>query len=110
MLANDVFRVSENAIRPKIQSWQNAGAVARIGDVPNPGNRPLYLYGTADLRLAVSSLPNIGVEDVFGNYLLLCPKCDRLNISDRNEFSCECGSTVSLDQAKSLYQVCTRKL
>jgi hypothetical protein len=107
MLANDVFRVTENAIRPKIQAWQNAGAVARIGEVPNPGNRPLYLYGIADLRLSVSALRNIGIDEIFGNFLLICPRCDALNICDRDGFTCACGSAITLGQAKSIYKVCS---
>ncbi len=108
LLANDVFRVSENAIRPKIQSWQDSGAVTKVGEVPNPGNRPLYLYGLTDIRLCVAALSNTPVDEVFGNFLLECPACKRINISDQNEFDCSCGATVKLDQARSILEICSR--
>ncbi|MEO9629022.1 MAG: hypothetical protein ABJG14_01120 [Sulfitobacter sp.] len=108
-LANDVFRVSENAIRPKIQSWQDSGAVKRVGDVPNPGNRPLYLYGLSELRLCVAALSNVAIEEIFGNFLLECPACNIINISDQNEFNCSCGSSVKLSQARSVLEICSAK-
>lgn len=107
-LANNVFRVSENAIRPRIQGWQDAGAVKRVGEVPNPGNRPLYLYGLSDIRLCVAALTNTPVDEIFGNFLLECPACHTINISDRNEFSCGCGNSVRLDHAKSILEICAK--
>jgi hypothetical protein len=107
MLANDVFRVSENAIRPKIQSWQDSGAVKKVGEMPNPGNRPLYLYGLVDIRLCVAALSNTPVDEIFGNFLLECPACKNINISDQDHFSCGCGASVKLDQAKSILEICS---
>lgn len=107
ILANDVFRVSENAIRPKIQSWQDSGAVKKIGEVPNPGNRPLYLYGLADIRLCVATMPNTPVDEIFGNFLLECPVCKVTNISDQGKFTCSCGTSVTLSQAKSILEICS---
>lgn len=109
MLANDIFRKSENAIRPKIQSWQSSGAVDRIGDVPNPGNRPLYLYGLTDIRLCVAALANTSTADIFGNYLIECFACKRINITDQDQFDCSCGSHNKLSGSKSIYELCQLK-
>lgn len=108
LCANDVFRVSENAIRPKIQSWQESGAVMKVGDVPNLGNRPLYLYGLTDIRLCVAALPNMPIDEIFANFLLECPECKEINISDQVKFTCSCGSAVELGKCRSILEVCSR--
>ncbi len=108
-LANDVLRVTVQAARAKIQNWMNTGAMKKIGEIPNPPNRPLHLYGIVDLRLAVAVLTALDVGLILANYALVCPYCGALCISDQGDTICpECSSTFALSNAKSLVQYCTR--
>ncbi len=66
-LANDIFRISTQAARSKVQKWTNTGLVGQIGDLPNRGNRPMYLYGAADPRLAIAMLPGEPVDEICAN-------------------------------------------
>ncbi len=104
-IANDIFRVSQQAARAKTQKWLNVGSVSKIGEIPNPGNRPLHLYGLLDPRLAIALRPQQETELVFGNYILVCPSCGKLCISDREEITChECFENFKLSSAKSILQ------
>lgn len=107
-LASDVFRVSQQAVRSKIQKWMNAGAVSKVGEIPNPGNRPLHLYALSDLRLAIALRPSNETEMILGNYVLICTSCDELCVSDKQTISCEaCSQEFDLSTAKSVLETCT---
>jgi len=107
-LANDIYRVTTQAARARVQGWMRTGLVARIGELPNPGNRPMYLYGPVDLRLALAMLPNSEPDEVLANYALICPACSAVAISDAREISCmKCSHRFSLGDAKSLVELCT---
>jgi len=107
-IANDVFRVSQQAARAKVQKWMNVGSVAKIGELPNPGNRPLYLYGLLDPRLAVALRPEQETELVLGNYVLACPSCGKLCVSDREQITCDsCFDNFGLAGARSLLEICS---
>jgi hypothetical protein len=107
-LANDIYRVTTQATRARVQNWRNTGMIDQIGDVPNPGNRPLYLFGPVDLRLAVAMLSNSHPEEVLGNFALLCPACGRTAISDQVEITClGCSHRFALGEAQSLVEACT---
>ncbi|GAC1611037.1 MAG: hypothetical protein NVS3B3_21250 [Aquirhabdus sp.] len=109
-LASEVMRATEQAARAKIQNWLNTGAVQKIGEIPNPPNRPLYLYGITDLRLAIAVLTKFEVGLVLANYALLCPECSALCISDEKSTICiGCSATFNLDKAQSLIELCTKK-
>lgn len=109
-LANDIYRVTTQAARARVQGWARTGLVAQIGDVPNPGNRPMYLYGPVDLRLAIGMLPNTAPDEVLANYVLLCPECEHVAITDAlSEISCmNCSHRFGLGDARSLIQACDR--
>lgn len=87
-LANDVFRISTQAARSKIQKWMSAGAVKKIGELPNRGNRPLHLFGVVDLRLAIAMLQNQDIDLVLGNLAVECPACNNICISERTDLTC----------------------
>ncbi len=105
-LASDVFRVSQQAVRSKVQKWQSSGAVLKIGDVPNPGNRPQYLYGIVDPRLALAILADVSIEEAVENFLLICPHCESLRIAADGEITCpDCQGNFDASQATTLSSV-----
>src|SRR5439155_20240795 len=57
-LANDVFRIVDNSARRKVQLWTDRGVIKKVDEVPNPPNRPSYLFGVVDPRVALAILPN----------------------------------------------------
>ena len=107
-LANDVFRVSQQAARSKVQKWQDSGAVVRIGDVPNPGNRPLYLFGIVDPRLALAVLGDSTLEDAVDDFLITCPHCRNLRIRwTAQDITCpDCQGSFKAADAKALAAEC----
>jgi hypothetical protein len=85
----------------------NTGLVAQIGEVPNPPNRPMYLYGPVDLRLALAMIPNIAPEEILANYALICPGCEAVAITDEAEITCTvCSHRFKLADAQSLIEAC----
>lgn len=75
-LANDVFRISTNAVSRKIQIWTDQGAVVRSGEVPTPGSRPQNLYSLADPRLTISAKNQYPVESILDNSIFCCASCN----------------------------------
>jgi hypothetical protein len=107
-LASDVFRVTTQAARSKVQKWEQTGLISQIGELPNPGNRPMNLYGAVDMRLAIAMLRTASPEEVVGNYILSCPECERLAISDRDAIGCpHCNHEFTLREASSLLELCS---
>ena len=107
-IASDVFRVTTQAARSKVQKWDQTGLIAQIGELPNPGNRPMHLYGAIDPRLAIAMLRTASPEEVLGNYVLVCPECKGLVISDRNTIVCRhCNHEFELGDAQSLLELCS---
>ncbi|UQU65185.1 hypothetical protein COUCH_02210 [Couchioplanes caeruleus] len=106
-LASDVFNVSENAARSKVQKWQDAGLVHKVDERPNRVNRPLHVYSVRDPRVAIACCEGFDLELVLDNYLYICSNCDGLIISSDNKFRCpECDHMQSIDSCKSLWSVC----
>jgi hypothetical protein len=105
LVGSDVFRISTEGARQKIQAWARTGVVAKIDELPNQRDRPTHLYGIVDPRVAVAALPAMDVQLVISNYLLVCPSCDALVINDRSEITCPaCQARFALRDAKSLYE------
>ncbi|WGU39640.1 MULTISPECIES: P-loop ATPase, Sll1717 family [unclassified Phenylobacterium] len=108
-LASSVFRVSQQAARAKVQKWLASGAVVKIGDVPNPGNRPQYLYGIVDPRLAVAVLSEASIEEAVEDFLKICPHCQSLRIAVEGDITCpDCQGNFKSDGATTLADVITR--
>ena len=102
-LANDIFRISTQAARSKVQKWMNTGLVAQVGEAPNPGNRPLNLYGVADPRLAIAMLPGQRVDQILEEYAFECPSCQAVQLTAEVEQSCtECGARFVTGETPSL--------
>jgi Zn finger protein HypA/HybF involved in hydrogenase expression len=107
-LANDVFRISTQAARNKVQNWMNSAAVTKIGELPNKGNRPLHLFGAIDLRLAVAMLPAQEIQMILANFAIECPSCGTTCITDQTRITCHsCDMEFQLGDAQSLMQSCS---
>jgi hypothetical protein len=107
-LASDVFRITTQAARSKVQKWEQTGLIAQIGELPNPGSRPMHLYGALDIRLVIAILRHASPEEVIGNYVLFCPHCQQLAISDRDSIVCRhCNHEFTLREARSLLELCS---
>jgi hypothetical protein len=107
-LASDVFRVTTQAARSRVQKWEQTGLISQIGELPNPGSRPMHLYGAVDPRLAIAMLKTASPEEIVGNYILFCPQCKRLVISDREQIVCpQCNHEFGLGEAPSLLELCS---
>jgi hypothetical protein len=109
-LANDIFRITHEGARRKIQLLTDTGVVARVGDVPNPRNRPTYLFGVVDARVLVAMMPTTDVPLVLGNYILSCPHCRTLAVTDRDPIDCSvCSKTFRLAEARSLLELVSQQ-
>lgn len=108
-LGSEVFRISENAVRRKLQLWTGSGVVAKVDEIPNDGNRPLHLYGVVDPRVCLAMLQSEEPGIVLGNYMFVCRACQSVCISDRADFRCHvCDATHHLADATTLLDACRR--
>jgi uncharacterized C2H2 Zn-finger protein len=65
----------------------------------------MHLYGAVDVRLAIAMLRTSSPEEIIGTYILYCPQCDELVISDRKQVVCRhCNHQFGLGEAKSLLE------
>lgn len=107
-LASNVFHIKDQAARRKIQLWGNAGVVGKIGEIPNPPNRPLHLFGVTDIRVALAIMSQEGVDLALGNIVLTCPSCGTMCVTDRAEIYClNCNSETPIGQGESLLARCS---
>jgi len=103
-LSGDVFRVSTQAARSKVQKWQAAGAVDKIAEIPNPNGRPTYLYGVADPRLSIA-IRGRDVRLALNEDLEVCLACNGLVVAAEHELVCpHCGETIADASSKSLLE------
>jgi hypothetical protein len=87
----DVFRISQGAGTQKVQSWQDAGAVIKIGNRQEKrGNRPSNVY-------AVTS--PIVLKHIFS-------ELNALDFTEKKMRRCECGQLVLRDWDSSRNQSC----
>jgi hypothetical protein len=109
-LANTVFRINETNTRRKIQLWTDTGVIAKVGEKANPPNRPSYVYGVVDPRVAVAIRPATDVDVILATQHLICPQCDSLCVSDDPEINCpKCSYAFTVRKAKSLLEAITLK-
>lgn len=106
-LANDIFHISTQAARNKVQNWTNTGIVSKIGELPNPGNRPLHLYGIVDLRVAITAATATDVRLALDNYAVECPACVHLVVTGESSVGCpNCGNQFQFTSGRSLLDIC----
>jgi len=106
-LANDIFRISHQAARNKIQNYMAVGAIFKSGEYENPGNRPLHQYSLADPRLAIVVMSSYSLEEVLSAVCFICRRCHQLLIREGPEVSChECALDFAADDADTLLTYC----
>jgi hypothetical protein len=87
----DVFRISQGSGTQKVQSWQDSGAVIKIGNrQEKKGNRPSNVY-------AITS--PIVLKHIFSDM-------NALDFSEKKMRLCECGQLVLRDWDSSKNQSC----
>jgi hypothetical protein len=87
----DVFRISQGAGTQKVQSWQDSGAVIKIGSRQEKrGSRPRNVY-------AISS--PVVLKHIFSD-------TNALDFSEKKMRRCECGQLVLRDWDRSRNQSC----
>lgn len=99
-LANDIFRMTTQAMGRKIQTWIDAGAVIKSGELPNPGNRPQNLYSLSEPKLSIALKRQRPLADLMQTGMLICSNCDTLNLVDSGGVCAKCQT--DLESAGSL--------
>ncbi|WEO76414.1 hypothetical protein BJQ94_13705 [Cryobacterium sp. SO2] len=101
-----VFKISPTGVTNKVNAWIPTGAVRPLGTRPNPGAKPLNLYGFADLRIVIaSSSDRIGL--VLSTKAVECADCGNIIYANETALDCpNCGSKVIGEAARSLLEVC----
>jgi hypothetical protein len=103
-LASDVFNVSENAARSKVQKWQDKGLVRKVDERPNRINRPLHVFAIRDPRVAIACSEGLDLELILDNYLVICANCASLQVVGETQFRCtDCDQVQQLDAVQSLW-------
>lgn len=106
-VANDVFRISHQAARQKIQNLMNLGAILKSGEIENPGNRPLHQYSLADPRLAFVVLAPYDLETILNSTCFVCPRCKSLLVREGPEVACDdCSLEFSPKENDTLLAHC----
>lgn len=109
-IANNVFRIHENSARRKVQLWTNRGIIKKVDEVPNPPNRPSYLFGVVDPRVAIAILPTTDASLVLATQVVLCPTCTTLCVSDEVSVACiNCSTRFKFGKAQNLLDHVTFK-
>ena len=102
-IANVTFRIHENSARRKVQLWTDRGITKKVDEVPNPPNRPSYLFGIVDPRVAIAALPTSDVGLILATQIVLCPNCSRLCVSDEATVAClGCSTRFPVSDAENL--------
>lgn len=106
-VSNDVFRISHQAGRNKIQNMMNVGAVVKSGEIENPGNRPLHQYAIADPRLACVVMSSYSIREILTYFCFICPRCNALVAREGENATCHiCSLDFALDDHISVYNNC----
>lgn len=101
-LASDIFRISDNAMRQKLQQWTDVGVIRKMTELATGKNRPKHVYTFTDLRVVLARTPLSEVQLVLDNYALQCPSCQRFVLGSDAELVCECNTRVRLSESTSL--------
>jgi len=106
-LASDIFRISDNAMRQKLQQWTAVGVIRKMTELATGKNRPQHVYTFTDLRVVLGRAGLDEAELLLDNYALVCQKCGRVVIGSHDNLVCECGQGARFDGSPSLLDVCT---
>jgi hypothetical protein len=106
-VANDIFHISHQAARNKIQNMMAVGAVVKSGEIENPGNRPLHQYSVVDPRLACVVMSSYSIKDILTFFCFICPRCHVVLAREGSEAMChECSLEFGLDDDESVLANC----
>lgn len=101
-----IFKISTTGVTNKVNAWIPTGAVRPLGTRPNPGAKPLNLYGFADLRIVIASSSET-IGRVLSSNAVECSECMRIVYSKETEVDCpDCTAKVVSEKARSLLEVC----
>jgi hypothetical protein len=79
----DVFRISQNAGAQKVQQWQDAGAVTKVGTRPEKkGNRPSNIYAIANPIVLKNIFSDMNVLEFWRKKIRFCSACGELMLRD----------------------------
>ena len=92
-LGSEVFKISTQAARRKIQAWEGRGVVKRIQDTTSTGKRPEHHYCLSDIRLARLALNQLTTIEFWSTKVGVCEQT-------------QCGSTLLRDWDECPTQIC----
>lgn len=102
-IANNVFNISNQAARSKIQKWVNSGAVVRLGEIPNGKKKPLHLYGLSSIKLLIALSPQYDVLELLDNFTFSCEACGTVTIMSETKLVCPgCHVTLAISRTPSI--------
>jgi hypothetical protein len=104
-IASDVFRISNQAARQKIQNLMNVGAIVKSGEIENPPNRPLHQYSIVDPRLAFDVLSDYSLKSFLEFFVFNCPRCDEILVRETEEVQCHaCSLEFNVDDSENVLE------
>ncbi|GAA1650475.1 P-loop ATPase, Sll1717 family [Georgenia ruanii] len=107
-LASDVFKISTTAVRNKIVSWIEAGAVEKIGELSR-GAKPLHKYALKDPRTVLATAPLASLSRLLNSDIFICPSCSAMLITSSPSEPCkECGAESDESAVRSLLATCEK--
>ena len=75
-VASNVFKISTNAARTKINNWVTTGVVRHIDEIIiKSKEKPVYHYAVVDSRVAKSIFSELGFVEFLNNKMKSCVKC-----------------------------------
>lgn len=82
-LANDVFKISKNGARSKVNVWEDLGIVKKVGTkIVKTSDRPVNNYTISDIRVAKYVFEKMLVLEFIKNKYKECPNCSEVLLSD----------------------------
>lgn len=75
-LATNIYKVSTNAVRPRVASWVDKGFLFMVGGDKAGSKRPINLYFVGDPRVNRIVNSKTALIDWLGNKWFPCPHCD----------------------------------
>lgn len=93
-LANNIFKISANAVRPKITNWSDKGFICNVGNDKSGEKKPVNIYYISDPRVNRLINNKKDLYEYFSESLKTCRNCDsEIIINDENinsDMSIEC--------------------
>ena len=82
-LANDVFKISKNGARSKVNVWEDLGIVKKIGTIiVKTSDKPVNNYTISDIRVAKYVFEKISVLEFIQDKYKKCSNCNDMLLRD----------------------------